>query len=488
MYPLFDYDRPLAACVPSSRQIRHAQMEFYAFICFNVNTFTDREWGTGKESPAVFAPTEYDPAQWIGAVKSAGMTGVILIAKHHDGFCLWPSRYTEHSVKNSPLRDGKADVVRDVEEECRKNGLGFGIYLSPWDMHEPTYGQGRAYDDYFCAQLTELLTEYGPLFSVWFDGACGEGPNGKRQVYDWDRYYALIRRYQPDACISICGPDVRWCGNEAGDTRESEWSVLPTSFGPPDEIAEKSRTDDGAAFREKKIDPTERDLGSREFLRGAKGFRWYPAETDTSIRPGWFYHPSEDDRVRDADTLLDIWYRTVGGNSSLLLNIPPDRRGLFHENDVKSLKELGERIRSLFAVNLAENAVFTADRDDGIHKADALGTDSYDAFFKTPDGENTASVTVTLPEPAVLTHVVIKEHIPMSQRIERFAVDVRSPDGTWKEVFAGTTVGYKRIARFDAVCGDAVRVRILDSRVCPVLSFIGVYGPSDPRFPTPLAE
>ena len=475
MYTLYDYDKQLVTCVPSPRQLNHARMEFYGFVCFNVNTYTDREWGTGREDPAIFAPTEYDPAQWIDAIASAGMTGVILICKHHDGFCLWPSRYTEHSVKNSPLRNGQADVVHDVSEECRKRGLKFGVYLSPWDMHEQTYGQGKAYDDYFCNQLTELLTGYGPLFSVWFDGACGEGPNGKRQVYDWDRYYALIRKYQPDACISISGPDVRWCGNEAGDTRESEWSVLPTAFLTPEEVAAKSQKEDGAAFREKKIDMMDRDLGSRELLKGAKGLRWYPSETDTSIRPGWFYHASEDDRVRDAETLFDIWMRTVGGNSSLLLNIPPDKRGLFHENDVKSLRELGGKIRSAFAVNRAENAVFTADRDDGIHKADALREDNWDTYFKTPDGENTAEITVTLPKSAEVSYVALKEHIPTSQRVERFAVDIRTPGGEWREAASGTTVGYKRIVRIDPVRTDAIRVRILDSRVCPVLSFIGIY-------------
>ena len=475
MYPLYDYDQKLVGCVPSQRQLKHARMEFYAFICFNVNTFTDREWGTGQELPSIFAPTEYDPAQWIDAVEAAGMTGVILICKHHDGFCLWPSRCTEHSVKNSPLQLGQADVVRDVSEECRKRGLAFGVYLSPWDMHELTYGQGKPYDDYFCAQLTELLTEYGPLFSVWFDGACGEGPNGKRQVYDWERYYSLIREYQPDACISICGPDVRWCGNEAGDTRESEWSVLPTAFYTPEEVAERSQREDGSAFREKKIDMMERDLGSREYLKGAKGLHWYPSETDTSIRPGWFYHAAEDDRVRSADTLLDIWYRTVGGNSSLLLNIPPDRRGLFHENDVRSLRELGAKIRSAFAVNLAQNAVFIADRDDGLHLAEALRMDNYDEYYKTPDGENSAEITVTLPEPTDVTHVIMKEHIPMSQRVERFAVDVRMPGGEWREAASGTTIGYKRIVRIDSVRTDAIRVRITDSRVCPVMSFVGVY-------------
>ena len=213
----------------------------------------------------------------------------------------------------------------------------------------------RTYNDYFCNQLTELLTNYGEIFTVWFDGACGEGPNGKRQIYDWDRYYAVIRKLQPNACISICGPDVRWCGNEAGDTRPSEWSVLPVGFADPDEVAENSQKTNSTAFREKKIKETERDLGSREFLRGNTGLRWYPAETDTSIRPGWFYHAHEDEKVRSTETLLDLWYRTVGGNSTLLLNIPPDRRGLFHETDVQRLREMGEYIQRTFAENLAEN-------------------------------------------------------------------------------------------------------------------------------------
>ncbi|MBQ7637503.1 MAG: alpha-L-fucosidase [Clostridia bacterium] len=450
-----EFDRFLVSCVPSERQILHSETEFYAFFHFGVNTFTDREWGDGTESPLIFDPEELDAEQWIDAVSAAGMKGAILTAKHHDGFCLWPSGFTEHSVKNSPFRNGNGDVVREVSEACRKKGLKFGVYLSPWDRHEPTYGQGKAYDDYFCGQLTELLTQYGELFSVWFDGACGEGPNGKKQVYDWERYYALVRKLQKNACISICGPDIRWCGNEAGQTRESEWSVLPS---PADNIDFKSR-----------------DLGSREFLRGAKKLRWYPSETDTSIRPGWFYHAEEDDRVKSADTLIDLWYRTVGGNSSLLLNVPPDKRGLICEADVKSLKKLGDHIRKTFSVNLAESAAFTADKTDALHGANALKTDTYDVYYKAPDFETTATVTALLPEKTTVSRVVIKEHVPLSQRVEKFAVDVRLADGSWKNAAEGTTVGYKRILRIDPVETDAVRIRILDSRVCPVLSFIGIY-------------
>ena len=475
MYAQYESDKQLVKIHPSARQLMVEQMEFYAFAHFTVNTFTDKEWGDGTEDEALFNPTELNADQWVDALKGAGTKGLILTCKHHDGFCLWPSAYTEHCVKNSPFRGGKGDVVREVSEACARGGIKFGVYLSPWDRNCAVYGQGKAYDDYFCAQLTELLTNYGEIFTVWFDGACGEGPNGKRQVYDFDRYYALIRELQPGAAIAICGPDIRWCGNEAGDTRESEWSVIPTAFFTPEEVAANSQQADNTTFREKKIGEMERDLGSREFLQGAKGYRWFPSETDTSIRPGWFYHATEDDKVRSPETLIDIWYRTVGGNSTLLLNIPPDRRGLFHENDVANLKAMGDYIRKTFAVNLAEGATITADKDDGYHTAEALTVDSYDEYYKPFDGENTAEITVKLPEAADVTHIVVKEHIPMSQRVETYVMEVKLPDGTWKEVAKGTTVGYKKIEKFDAVKTDEVRIRITDSRVCPVLSFIGIY-------------
>ena len=463
MYQNYELDKRLVSCVPSERQIRQQQMEFYAFVHFTVNTFTNREWGDGTEDEAVFDPKQLDADQWAAAVKSAGMTGLILTAKHHDGFCLWPSAYTEHSVKNSPFRNGKGDVVKEAAEACKRAGLRFGVYLSPWDRNCPLYGQGKAYDDYFCAQLTELLTYYGELFCVWFDGACGEGPNGKKQVYDWERYYATVRALQPDACISICGPDVRWCGNEAGVTRESEWSVVPEKFlltgdePPAGELDEKSA-----------------DLGSRELLARAPVLEWKPAETDTSIRPGWFWHKSENKKVKTARQLADLYLRTVGGNCMLLLNIPPDTDGLFSPTDVERLGQLGKTIRETFAVNLAADAAFSATADDGVHTADNLREDSYDTYFKTEDGVNTVIVTVSLPEPRKAHIVSIKEDIRFSQRAERFAVEYRCGKG-WKRVYEGATVGYKKYARFRPVTTDALRIVILDSRVCPVLSHIGVY-------------
>jgi len=475
MYAHYEQDKILVKCHPSARQLMVEQMEFYAFAHFGVNTFTNREWGMGTESPEVFDPSDFDANQWIDALKSAGIRGLILTCKHHDGFCLWPSAYTEQSVKNSPFRDGYGDVVREVSDACRAGGIAFGIYLSPWDRSTDLYGQGKPYDDYFCNQLTELCTQYGELFNVWFDGACGEGANGLKQDYDWERYYALIRKFQPNANIAICGPDIRWCGNEAGDTRESEWSVLPTAFDDPETVAAKSQQADDTAFREKRIVETERDLGSRSFLDGALGLTWRPSETDTSIRPGWFYHPEEDGRVRSTETLLDIWYRTVGSNSMLLLNIPPDRSGLFHETDVKRLREMGEYIRKTFARNLAENAEITADSDDGYHLPANVKENTYGAYYKPFDGENTVTLLIRLDKAETVTHVVIKEHIPMSQRIEQFEIAVRLADGAWKTVASGTTVGYQKIVRFNAIETDSIRIRILDSRVCPIISFIGVY-------------
>lgn len=474
MYPNYEQDKILVKCVPSERQIALEKMEFYAFACITVNTFTDLEWGSGTEPESVFDPSELDAGQWVEAVKSAGMTGIILTCKHHDGFCIWQSDLTEHCVKNSPFRGGKGDVVREVSDACRRGGIKFGVYLSPWDRNCPLYGQGKAYDDYFCGQLTELLTRYGDVFTVWFDGACGEGPNGKRQVYDWERYYSLIRKLQPDAVISICGPDVRWCGNEAGDTRESEWSVLPTGFDSPDAVGEKSQKSDDASFREKKISETERDLGSREFLKGASGYAWRPSETDTSIRPGWFYHASEDDKVRSTETLIDIWYRTVGGNSTLLLNIPPDRRGLMHETDVSRLAEIGEYLRKEFAVNLAADASVSSDRCSAGHGAECVRDDSYDTYFSTDEGENTACITFRFDEEKTVRDIVIKENITMSQRIEKFSVDIEE-NGSFRCIYNGMTVGYKKIVRLDSVKTSAVRIRITDSRVCPVISFIGIY-------------
>ena len=467
-------DERLVKVVPSPRQLAHQELEFYAFIHFTVNAFTDREWGDGTEDPAIFNPQKLDAEQWARAVQSAGMRGIILTCKHHDGFCLWPSKFTEHSVASSPFRGGHGDIVREVSDACRKYGLKFGVYLSPWDRNCPLYGQGKAYDDYFVAQLTELLTNYGEIFSVWFDGACGEGPNGKRQAYDWDRYDRVIRDLQPGACISVCGPDVRWCGNEAGYTRPAEWSVVPQRMWNTEKIAAKSQQSDDASFRLRRISASDNDLGSREILKDETDFIWYAAEVNTSIRPGWFWHASENDRVRPLEELLRIYYNSVGGNATFLLNIPPTDEGLFHENDVERLREIGEALRKAFAVNLTADASLTADTSEAGCAIDGAREDGYDAFWRAEAGKNTAEITARWEKPVSVGNLVMKENITLSQRIEAFAVDVLK-DGEFREVFRGTVVGYKRIVRLGGIKTNAVRVRILDSRTEPTLAFFAVY-------------
>ena len=464
-----ELDKRLISVVPSERQVKFQQLEFYAFIHFTVNTFTDKEWGDGTESPSIFAPMKLDAQQWVNAVKSAGMRGLILTCKHHDGFCLWDTKLTDHSVMHSPY--GK-DIVREVSDACRKGGIKFGVYLSPWDRNCPLYGTGSQYDDFFVGQLGELLTNYGDVFSVWFDGACGEGPNGKKQYYDWERYYAEIRRLQPGACISVCGPDVRWCGNEAGHTRTAEWSVVPLRARDSEIISEKSQHEDDDQFRQRRVDARDEDLGSRRVLENERELIWYPAEVNTSVRPGWFWHESENDKVRSLKELADIYIRSVGGNATFLLNIPPTKDGLLHENDVKRLAELGEFLQKAFAEDLVPEARLICESELTDHGIENVIEDSYDGFYM-PNSSN-ADIQIRLPRTEKLGYLIIKENILKSQRIEEHAVDIMK-DGCFREVFRGTTVGYKRIVPLGGIETDCVRIRINDSRAAPAISFIGVY-------------
>jgi len=467
--------RQAARIAPSPRQLAWQELEFYGFIHFTVNTFTDREWGLGDESPSAFDPTELDAKQWAEACRAAGMKGLILTCKHHDGFCLWPSAYTDHSVKNSPWRNGQGDLVREVSDACREAGLKFGVYLSPWDRHERSYGDSPAYNAYFMNQLRELLTGYGDVFCVWFDGACGEGPNGKRQVYDWDAYYGLIRELQPNAVISVCGPDVRWCGNEAGQTRTSEWSVVPATMRDNEKIQESSQKVDDGEFA-KRVGSQDEDLGSRAVLAEAEEAVWYPAEVNTSIRPGWFYHASEDDRVKTADELLELYERTVGGNSTFLLNLPPDKRGLLHENDVARMKELGVRIRATYGTNLAAGAEVRGSRGkDESHGAERLTDGDPSTYWQSPEGEEQAEFVVDLGAERRFDRVALAENIREGQRIERFRLEADNGDGGWKPLYEGTVIGYKKICRFDETTARRLRLTIAESRWSPTLSGFGVY-------------
>lgn len=460
--------------VPHPRQLAFQQMEFYGFIHFTVNTFTDKEWGDGSESPAIFNPTELDAGQWAGTAKAAGMTGLILTCKHHDGFCLWPSKYTNHSVAASPYRDGKGDIVEEVSEACRQAGLKFGIYLSPWDRNNAAYGSGKDYDDYYLNQLTELLTGYGDIFSVWLDGACGEGLNGKVQTYDWERYYACIRQLQPDACISVCGPDIRWCGNESGHTKPSEWSVVPARLALAERVQEKSQKADDTLFRERRISSSDLDLGSRKVLTAENDLIWYPAEVNTSIRPGWFYHPAEDNQQKDVDELIDIYIRVVGGNGMFLLNLPPMPNGKLHHRDVEILNRFGNFLRRAFARNLlTETMKITADPEGEGEGIQTVLVDNYTTWYQPSEGITEAQIEIMFATPQECRYLVLKENIQLGQRIESFTVELFSQNHQ-VERHTGTVVGYKKIIPL-TVKADRIVISINDARVCPTLAFIGIY-------------
>ena len=467
-------DQELIQVVPSRRQLAYQATEFYAFFHFGMNTYTNREWGDGTEDPAIFNPTEFDADQWISAAKSAGMKGVILTCKHHDGFCLWPTKYTKHSVVSSPWKNGSGDVVREVSDACCRYGMKFGIYLSPWDRNQTCYGSGKEYDDYYLGQLTELLTGYGDIFSVWLDGACGEGPNGKKQVYDWERYYACVRKYQPDACICVCGPDIRWCGNEAGDVRASEWSVVPAQTALAESVQERSQQSDDEEFRQRRITSDMEDLGSRKVLEGEKDLIWYPAEVNTSIRPGWFYHSAEDDQVKSMEELIHIYVGSVGGNGTFLLNIPPMPNGLLCEKDVQRLTEFGQWQKKAFSRNLSENAVILVSSEDAGHPVCNLTVDTIDTWYQPEISRKPVELVFTLKKAERVGYLVLKEAIQYSQRVEAFEVGVKG-DGDWEKVYTGTVIGYKKIVPVFSEKIRKIKITFRDFRVLPLISFVGIY-------------
>lgn len=457
--------RMAAHVVPSKRQMEWQKMEKTCFICYGINTFTDREWGTGKEDPLLFNPTALDAGQWARAAKEAGMKMILLTCKHHDGFCLWPSAYTDFSVKSTPWKEGKGDLVREVADACKEYGLKFAVYLSPWDMNHPDYGTER-YNDFFVNQLTELLTQYGRVDEVWFDGACGEGPNGKKQVYDFKRYYEVIRRLQPEAVIAVMGPDVRWVGTESGYGRDTEWSVIPASAGSLQDIAESSQQEAGSGTFLPEGDKRQQDLGSRRLLTDAKGVIWYPSEVDVSIRPGWYYHEVQDSLVKSPQKLIDIYYSSVGKNSLLLLNLPPDKRGLVHENDVRSLQEMTRILNETFRNNLLKSAKVSS-------KPVSVFTDgTLETYWQ--GGKENNQIEIMFGKKQVFDRLLLQENIAEGQRVEDFALECWM-DNQWKVVAEGTTIGYKRILRFDPVETEKARIVIRQSRDLPQIAEIGIY-------------
>lgn len=468
-----DFVKYAASIVPSERQIKWQETEFYAFIHFGINTFTNSEWGNGNEDPELFNPEKLDCRQWVKVCQLAGMKGLILTAKHHDGFCLWPSAYTDHSVRSSKWKDGKGDVVAECAKACKEFGLKFGVYLSPWDRHEPTYGSGEAYNKFFKNQLRELLTAYGDLFCVWFDGACGEGPNGKVQQYDWESYYKLIRELQPDAAISISGPDVRWCGNEAGVCRSSEWSVVPYWHSNSELIAAASQKDVSKPPR--KINPTALDLGSRKAIKKCSKLIWYPAEVDVSIRKGWFYHPEEDYSVKPLSKLMEIYYNSVGANASFLLNIPPTTEGKIHEKDIETLLSMGAQLEIDFNENLADDSVMTDSQHlDAKHTGQmALSHDPED-YWHSGDDPDGAELVLDLGDDYDIDKIVLGEHIRTGQQVEKFTLYAQL-GGKWKKLAAGTTIGYKRICRFKEIRARYFKLVIEKARCFATISKFEAY-------------
>lgn len=450
--------------LPSERQLEWQELGYYAFIHFNMNTFTNMEWGTGGELPAQFDPTEMDVRQWAKVVKDAGMKGVIITAKHHDGFCLWPTKTTEHSVKNSPWKNGNGDVLKELSEACKEFGLKFGVYLSPWDRNAGNYGTPEYVAD-FHEQLRELLTNYGEVFEVWFDGANGGsgyygGANETRKIdsktyYEWDKITEIVRELQPNAVIfSDGGPDIRWVGTEEGFANETNWSIMRRDEiypGWPRYVELRSGHEDGT--------------------------HWLPAEVNTSIRPGWYYHPGEDHQVKSLTRLVDTYYESVGRNGNFLLNLPVDARGLVHETDARQLMLLKEQIAADFAEELAGGAKVSATNVRGNNDSYAAenATDGNNtSYWAADDGVTTASLTVDFTEPTEINRVLLQEYIPLGQRVRQFYIAAKVGE-EWIPIDTQTTIGYKRILRFNTVKATAFRLDIEDAKGVPLISNLEVY-------------
>lgn len=462
--PKKDVQAPVAVGpVPSESQLAWHQMELNAFIHFTTNTFTDKEWGYGDESPRVFNPAGFEPEQWISTLKDAGFKGVILTCKHHDGFCLWPSQYTEHSVKNSPFQDGKGDVVKAVADATRAADLKFGLYVSPWDRNRADYGTPE-YVTYYRNQLKELFTNYGPVFEMWFDGANGGdgyygGKRDKRRIdgrtyYDWPTTLDLVREMEPDVIFfSDAGPGVRWVGNERGVAGETNWNTITpdTLYAGQPDITDLLNT------------------GSEN------GTAWIPAEVDVSIRPGWFYHAKEDSLVKSPEKLFDIYLTSVGRGSTLLLNIPPDRRGLLHENDVQALKGWRALLDNTFKTNHARTAGISAAHERGNEYAATNLTDNNpETFWATPDDITQSTLEFSWDNEQRISYVLLQEYIRLGQRIKAFDIEVWQ-DNAWEKIASATTIGYKRIIKIDPVTTTKMRINIREAKACPVISNVEVY-------------
>ncbi len=452
--------------IPSQRQLDFMKLEYYNFIHFGVNTINNREWGNGKEDISRFNPEKLDTDQWCRILKSTGSKGIIITAKHHDGFCLFDTKYTRHNVMNTPF--GK-DIVKMLSESCKRYSLKLGIYLSPWDRHEKTYGTDD-YNDFFVGQLTELCTNYGDIFCFWFDGACGEGKNGRKQVYDWDRYYSVIRHYHPDAVISICGPDVRWIGNEGGRVRKSEWSVIPAEKDSNSTVAESSQTDENqTSLMAQRLDERSEDLGSRDVLKNYENLVFKPAEADVSINLGWFWHNNLYyifKRQRTAGDLAKIYFNTVGGNASMLLNVPPNKDGLIDKREIKTLRKFTQLITEPFKNEITDKKLFT-------YSAEGKGRNITEDSIALRCGE--AGIAITLADKKKVSLISFAEDLTFSQRVEEFKVFAKVGDD-YKHIYTGTVVGSRKIVKLPSpVLCDELVIVITQSRSNPVIRDIHIY-------------
>ena len=446
-----DYIERANSVLPSAAQLDFMNTEFIAFIHYGMNTFCNTEWGTGREPEKYFSPADFSARQWVAAIKAAKMKGIVLTCKFSDGFCLWPSKYTDHSVKSSPWLNGRGDMVRELAEECAVQNIKFGIYLSPYDMHEQTFGSEK-YNDFFAGQLEELCTGYGKLFCVWF-----ERDNSGRQKYDWERYYAVIRKHQPDAMICNCGPDIRWCGNHTGVSRSSEWSVVPSEL-------------QNDAPAEALVQP---DLGSRRKIRSTKNLVWFPMIMDMSLRPGWFFHDNETIDVKDLSKVITTYFKSVGNNGTFILNISPSHTGKIDKKDVEHLVTLGAQLELEFKDNFTEGREFSAsNRYDDLHSERFINSGK--SYYRTVDDPRKTTVTVDMGEVRLINKIVLAEHIETGQQIEKFRL-FYFYNKRWRKIYSGTTVGRKKICMLPEMEARRIKLVIDKTRKFATLTSFEVY-------------
>ncbi len=483
----------ITSIVPSKVQKSIQRENFNAFIHYGLNTFADKEWSDGTLSPEIFNPSEQDVEQWVKVLKYVGAKGIIFTAKHHDGFCMWQTNTTEYSIKNSPYKNGNGDVMQELSVACKKHGMKLGIYLSPWDRNSEFYGTPQ-YDDYYCTQLTELLTKYGDIFAVWLDGACGAEGDGKvKQKYDFQRYYALIRKISPKTVISNCGPDVRWVGNENGLARDAEWNVVPRLEVSEEKTMECSQQSENQNMKFlKESDMLGKDIGSRDFLSNYDDFVWSPAEVDVSIRKGWFYHKKQDHSLRSLNNLLNIYFTSVCGNSLLLLNVPPDTTGRINDVDVDKLVKFSHRIKSAFSKPIPISKIEAPEHDGGNKIKNVLiysyNKNNFDAnsYYTPKDEADSYEISLKFDKFYKVDKVRMVENVSFSQRVESYKIYAVVKDKR-KLIYNGQTIGYNRVALFKKpILTDQIIIVIEQCRLKPYIEYICAFESDGKKVKVPL--